>query len=343
MGAVKIMVTGGTGFIGGHTVRALVDAGHDLRLLVRRPELLDTVLKPLGVSDVAHVVGDATDPAAVREAIDGCEAVVHAAAVVAIEQQRAAEVLATNARATRVVLGAACEAGLDPIVYVSSVSALAPTSARNFSPDSDIATPSGAYARSKSEAEQYARGLQADGVPVVITYPAMVLGPPAGARRLGSGGDVLATMLKSGFAIVTDGSWLIVDVRDVARVHAAVLREGLGPRRYTAGGHFVSYREVVHMVERLTGRRFKRVSVPSGPLRLAATIGDAVNRVLPVLPFISTEAISTLLDAVPVDDTRTLHDLPVTFRDPSETIAATLRGLYETGEVEAKHLGALAS
>jgi nucleoside-diphosphate-sugar epimerase len=340
---MKVMVTGGTGFIGAHTVRALVDAGHDVRLLVRRPELLDTVLKPLGVEGVDHVVGDATDPAAVNDALDGCGAVVHAAAVVAIERQRAAEVLATNERATRVVLGAAHERRLDPMVYVSSVSALAPTSAGRLSPDSDVATATGAYGRSKSEAERYARGLQADGAPIVITYPAMVLGPPAGSRRVGSGGDVLASMLKSGFALVTDGVWSIVDVRDVAHVHVAATRAGLGPRRYTAGGHFVRYREVVDMIEGLTGRRFRRLGVPSGPLRIAATFGDIVNRVAPVLPFLSQEAIASLLDAVPVDDTRTLDDLAVTFRDPAATIAATLRGLYDNGEVGAKHLGTLAS
>ncbi len=176
----------------------------------------------------------------------------------------------------------------------------------------------------------------------MTTYPAMVLGPPAGARRVGSAGDVLVSMLKSGFAILTDGVWSIVDVRDVARVHAAAMRAGLGPRRYTAGGHFVRYREVVDMIERLTGRRFRRVSVPSGPLRLAATFGDVVNRVAPVMPFVSKEAIASLLDAVPVDDTHTLDELAVNFRDPAETIAATLRGLSEGGEVEAKHLGTLA-
>jgi nucleoside-diphosphate-sugar epimerase len=340
---MKVMVTGGTGFVGAHTVRGLVDAGHDIRLLVRRPDLLDTVLKPLGVEGVEHVVGDATDPVALNDALKGCDAVVHAAAVVAIERQRASEVLATNERATRVVLGAALGRALDPIVYVSSVSALAPSAARRLGPDCDVATPAGAYARSKSAAERYARGLQADGVPVVITYPAMVLGPPAGSRRVGSAADVLVSMLKSGWAIVTDGVWSIVDVRDVARVHVAAMHGGLGPRRYTAGGHFVRYREVVDMIERLTGRRFRQVSMPSGPLRIAATIGDVVNRVAPVLPFVSQEAIATLLDAVPVDDARTVDDLGVSFRDPAETIAATLRGLYESGEVAAKHLGALAS
>ena len=78
---MKVLVTGGTGFVGSHSVRAIIDAGHDLRLLVRVPARLAPALEPLGVRDVEHVVGDATDARSVRRAIDGCDAVLHAAAV----------------------------------------------------------------------------------------------------------------------------------------------------------------------------------------------------------------------------------------------------------------------
>src|SRR5438132_12578727 len=139
------MVTGGTGFIGAHTVRALLDAGHEVRLLVRDPVLLETVLQPLGVDDVDHVVGDALDADTVSRVLVGCDAAVHAAAVVTIDQRRAEQVTASNLVATRCVLDGARRAGLDPIVYVASVTALAP-SAGAIRPDSRGPAPQGADA-----------------------------------------------------------------------------------------------------------------------------------------------------------------------------------------------------
>src|SRR5829696_5801645 len=109
--SMKVLVTGGTGFVGSHTVKAIVDAGHDLRLLVRSPDRLASALEPLGVRDVDHVVGDATDAESVRRAMDGCDAVVHAAAVFSYDAREAREMRRVNARATEVVLGAARDAG----------------------------------------------------------------------------------------------------------------------------------------------------------------------------------------------------------------------------------------
>src|SRR5436190_20724699 len=101
------MVTGGTGFIGAHTVRALLGAGHEVRLLVRDPVLLETVLQPLDVDDVDHVVGDARDADVVSRVLEGCDAAVHAAAMVTMDQRRADEVTADNLAATECVLDGA--------------------------------------------------------------------------------------------------------------------------------------------------------------------------------------------------------------------------------------------
>jgi nucleoside-diphosphate-sugar epimerase len=121
---MKVLVTGGTGFVGAHTVAAAALAGHDVRLLVRRPEQVDVSLAPLGVQVRDIVVGDALDEQAVARALDGCEAVVHAAAVFSFDTRRAAEMLRTNLRTTELVLRQAVAQGLDPVVHVSSTVAL---------------------------------------------------------------------------------------------------------------------------------------------------------------------------------------------------------------------------
>src|SRR5512132_1938409 len=98
----------------------MAGAGHDLRLLVRRSEQVRASLGPLGVEVADIVVGDVLDERVVSRAVEGCEAVVHAAGIFSFDPRRAEDMRRTNARATELVLGSAVERGLNPVVYVSS-------------------------------------------------------------------------------------------------------------------------------------------------------------------------------------------------------------------------------
>ena len=276
---MKVLVTGGTGFVGSHSVKAIGEAGHDLRLLVRSPGRLAPALEPLGVRGVEHVVGDATDAEAVGRAMDGCDAVVHAAAVFSYDAREDREMQRVNARATEVVLGAACEAGLDPIVHVSSYVALLPPGGV-LSGDSPVGEPRGVYARSKAETERMARQLQDQGAPVVITYPGMVWGPHD--PHLGESATLARSVLRGLVPLVPPGGLPIVDVREVAAAHAALLTPGRGPGRYMLAGGTASLAELIDLIRRVTGRRLVRATVPA-PLVLGMTAaGDVVQRRAPV-------------------------------------------------------------
>src|SRR5690606_16481396 len=117
------LVTGGTGFVGSHTVAALVEAGHEVRLLVRSAERIGPALDPLGVAAPEHVVGDILEPSAVRAALEGCDAVIHAAAVFSFDPRRGDEIMHANIDGAENVLGIAVELGLDPVVHVSTYGA----------------------------------------------------------------------------------------------------------------------------------------------------------------------------------------------------------------------------
>ncbi len=157
---MKILVTGGTGLVGACIVAGLLEDGHEVRLLVRRPEQVATSLSPYGVPTdrVEVVAGDVLDGEAVAAALDGCAAVVHAAAVFSLDSRRAQEVLATNERAAELVLGQACDAGLDPVVHISSTVAL--TRFGGSGPDLPLGDIPSPYARSKLASEVVARRLQ---------------------------------------------------------------------------------------------------------------------------------------------------------------------------------------
>src|SRR5262245_52343977 len=117
---MRTLVTGGTGFVGSHAVAALARAGHDLRLLVRRAEQVAVSLGPFGVEVADVVVGDVLDEPAVSGALEGCDAVVHAAGIFSLDPRRSEDMRRTNQRATELVLSSAVDRGLDPVVHVST-------------------------------------------------------------------------------------------------------------------------------------------------------------------------------------------------------------------------------
>ena len=328
---LRVLVTGGSGFIGAHSARALADAGHTVRFLVRSRDRLERTAGALGVPLDDIVVGDVTDATAVRRALDGCDAVLHAAAVVGTSGDDAEVMTATNERGARTVLGTAAGLGLDPIVHVSSGSVLYPTDDPVVGPDSPVVEGLGPYAASKVAAERFARQLQDEGAPVVCTYPMMVLGPPAGDHG-GEASKALPTFLRA--RIVTDvGYWSAVDVRDLAHVHAAAMTPGLGPRRYTCGGHFFPTSEAVSLMEQATGHTIWRIPVPASAMVAMGGLSERASRVVHTATTFTHDAMVYLTRSVPVDDSRTIDELGITFRDPLETIRATIRGLADAGAI----------
>src|SRR5215475_3622396 len=172
---VKVLVTGGTGFVGSHAVAALTRGGHQLRLLVRRPGQVRVSLVPLGVEIPELVVGDVLDERVVGQAVEGCNAVVHAAAVFSLDPRRAQDMRRTNERATELVLGRAVAAGAEVAVHVSSTVAL--TRYGGSGPDLPLGDVQLPYTQSKIASEVVARRLQDAGAPVVTIYPGAVYGP----------------------------------------------------------------------------------------------------------------------------------------------------------------------
>ncbi len=191
---MRVLITGGTGFVGGWTAKAISDAGHSIRFLVRNPGKLHTSVAKLGVDVSDFAVADITDRVAVREALQGCDAVVHSAALVATDPRQTAEMLATNMQGAQNVLGQSVELGLDPIVHVSSFTALFHPDLETLTAELPVVGGADGYGTSKAQVEIYARGLQDAGAPVNITYPGMVLGPPVGDQFGEAGEGVRAAL-----------------------------------------------------------------------------------------------------------------------------------------------------
>jgi dihydroflavonol-4-reductase len=174
---MHVLVTGGTGFIGSHTVAALTRRGHEVRVLARTPERLAGILEPLGVT--AEVVrGDVADPPSVAAALDGCNAVVHTAAQIGVADG-VGQTTDVNVVGTRTVLTEALAAGTDPIIYTSTLAVFLPSRDSVLTPSSALAEPLSAYGRSKRDAELAVRERQTAGDPVTSFTLGGVYGPNA--------------------------------------------------------------------------------------------------------------------------------------------------------------------
>jgi dihydroflavonol-4-reductase len=333
------LVTGGTGYVGSHTVAALHRAGIPLRLLVRDPAKVRPALAPLGVDpDTVDVVtGDVTSPAAVGSALRGCDSIVHATAVYSFDPRRHHEMRTVNARGAEVVLGAARAAGVDPVVHVSTFGVLRPVAPAPLTGAEPVGDTRETYLATKCEAEHVARRHQAEGAPVVITYPAAMLGPHD--PHLGDQTMRLRDTLRGLMPFWPRGGFPIGDVRDLARLHTAVLEPGHGPRRFLGPGRYVTTGEYLATLRAVTGRGLPALRLPSTALLPVGVLADTVSRALEVRVPVQYGAIHTCRISGPLD-TSAADELTGGPAFPlATTVADTVRWLYRTGRLTERQAG----
>ncbi len=322
---MKALVTGGTGFVGFHVARSLLGRGHGVRVLARDREKAAGVFAGDGV-EIAR--GDMTDAPAVRRALAGCDALVHAAAAVSLDPRDADRLRRENVAGARAVFEGAAAAGIERSVYVSSLT----TIWRLPGPDPGGASPlregTAGYARAKVDAERVVRAAQEAGTPVAIVHPNGVIGPD-------DPGLSEAVRAFRGFtraALATSGGLSSVDARDLALFCVRLLEEKR-TGRFVVGGQFQTWDALADALAELTGRRPARVRAPGGLLRLAGSAFDALRRVGPIASPISREAMeyATRMRALPND--AALAELGVTLRPLAETYRDTLRSLEARGRL----------
>jgi farnesol dehydrogenase len=268
---LKVLLTGGTGFLGKNVARALAARGHALRLLARGASDLSGL--PDGV-EIAR--GDVTDADALKRAAEGCQAVVHMAALVKMWVPEPERFEATNVGGFRSALAAASAAGAR-LVYTSSFIAVGPAGPE---PADETRVHPGdryrnAYERTKALADVEARRAAAEGADVVVLYPGVVYGP----GDLTDGNLVVRMAVdhvKGRFpGIVGPGDrlWSYSYVDDVARGHVDALERGRAGERYFLCGDNVSMNGFFAALERVTGVAAPRRHIPYAA---ASTLGYAL-------------------------------------------------------------------
>jgi len=282
-------ITGATGFIGSHVVRLLVARGDRVRVLARSSSPKDYIDR-LGCE---IVIGDLTDAMSLTRCVQGCRKVFHVAADYRLWARNPQEIYTNNVAGTRNLLSACCEAGVEKVVYTSTVGTIGMRKDEiPANEDSPVALDDmiGNYKRSKFMAEQVAREFAASGQPVVIVNPTTPVG--AGDLKPTPTGKIILDFIKGRLPAYVDTGLNFVHVEDVARGHLLADEKGRVGERYILGGENLGLEQMLEVLARICGRRIPRVRIPWFAALLAASVDNfAMGTVLRREPNIPLEGV----------------------------------------------------
>lgn len=274
---MRAFVTGATGFLGGRLVARLRERGDDVVALVRTPS------KAGYLSDrgVRLVPGDLSDRATMTAAMEGCDAAFHLAAIykVGIPASECPEMREANVAGTERALDAAIDAGMDRIVYVSTIGCFGNTHGRILKEDDP--RPDGesflsCYDETKYRAHEIAKDRIANGAPVLIAQPGGIYGPDDHSVL----GDLIERTRRGRMKalIFPEAGFNFGHVDDIADGLLLVHDKGKVGETYILGGELATVRELITKTAVLSGRNEPRITIPGPVVRMALPLGPLIGR-----------------------------------------------------------------
>lgn len=333
---MKILLTGGTGFLG-RRIAARLAREHAIRLLVRPTAAREGL--PAGIE---LATGDVTDRDSLARAIDGCGAVVHAAALVKILAP-SSEFDRVNLGGLENVLAASAGAGVERVLYVSSFIALGPTERGpgGALDESVDPLPGGRerhwindYERTKAQADARARLAIANGAPLVVVYPGVIYGP----GELTEGNIVVRHLLDLAHGRLPallgrpERRWNYVFVEDVAAGIAAALARAPSGGRYVLGGENVTQGEFYRLVGELGGIAIPRRRMPDSVAKAAGALMKLGARLGGGTPKLTPDLVEIYRHDWAYDSSRAMRELGYAPRPLAAGLAETFAWLRTTAE-----------
>ena len=325
-----ILVTGATGFVGSHVVAKLLERGEKVRILVRPT----SSRKNLEGVRAEVALGDLADGASLRRAVSGCAQVYHLAADYRLWAADVQLLYESNVAGTRNLLTASEEAGIERMVYTSTVGTL------GFTPDgtpADEETPVGLddmighYKRSKFLAEAEVRAAAKRGFPVVIVNPST----PVGSRDIKPTptGQMIVDFLRDRMPAYVDTGLNLVDVEDVAEGHLLAMEKGRPGERYILGNQNLSLREILELLGRISGRPAPRMKIPRKAALVLAAFSTGISHFTRRPPRIPWEAVRMTRKKMFFDSSKAVRELGLPQRPVEQALAKAVEWFRSNGYV----------
>lgn len=302
---MRAFVTGGTGFVGAHVVRTLLQAGYEIRALVRPHSPLDNLQN----LDIEIITSDLNDPA-LEGHLRGCEVLFHVAAQYSLWQRDRDLLYQTNVLGTRNLFAAAQKAGLERVVYTSSVAAIGtrpdgqPADETHQSPVYDLI---GHYKKSKYFAEKEARKAIAKGQDIVIVNPSTPIGPLD--IKPTPTGDIILRFLRRQMPAYVNTGLNFIDVRDVAQGHLLALEKGKTGDRYILGHQNLTLKAFLQDLAEITQLQAPTRTVPLWLPLVVAWIDEMILAKFGKTPSVPLEGVQMSAHTMYYDASKAVREL----------------------------------
>ena len=339
MSLPRVLVTGGTGFVGSRLVRLLVERGYNVKVLARASSSR-RALVGIDPARVEVVEGDVTIGHTVYRALAGCERLFHVAAEFKLWDRHPSKILDASIIGTRETLEAAKLRGIEKIVVTSSTAAVGATRdatamAETFAFNRQASAP---YIVGKWKAEQIALDLAKGGMPIVVVNPSTIMGP--GDYKPTPSGNLILTYLKWKLPIGVPwsaGGFSIVDVDDVAEGHVLAMEKGRIGERYILGGHNLTVEQLFTALSEMTGLPGPGFRAPPPLVALAgaaAELGASITGKTPQLTYkFARDYVGSF---VWVSSEKAERELGFSARPLRQTLLRAVRFFLENGYVPDK-------
>ncbi len=325
----RVLITGASGFIGSAIVRVFLDAGYEVRVLVRSASPRTNFAS----LPVEIAVGDLADKRSIAAALKDVRYLVHTAADYRLWTRKPSELISANVQGTRTIMEEAKKSGVEKIVYTSSVCTLAhasPTDPADEQHSHDGDDAFNPYKRSKILAEDVVRDLIArSALPAVIVNPSAPVGPRD--IKPTPTGRIIVECAAGRMPAYVDTGLNLVHVDDVAQGHLAALKHGVVGERYILGGQNIRLRDMLAEIARQTGRQPPRVKLPVPVVIPFAIASEAVAWCTGKEPFATRDGLRMARQCMFFNDAKARRELRYTSRPYEEGISDALAWFYSAG------------
>ena len=314
------LVTGAAGFLGSHVARQLVARGETVRVLMR-PSSNNRAISDLSLE---YVTGDLRDAASLERAMKDVKRVFHVAADYRLWARKPQEIYDSNVGGTKNVLAAAKNAGVEQLVYTSTVATIAVDRPNlpNEATDARLEEMIGHYKRSKWMAEQEVLQAAKEGLPAIVAMPTTPLGP--WDWKPTPTGKIILDFLNGKMPGYVETGLNFVGVEECAAGHLLVAEKGKAGERYLLGAENLTLKELLEMIAEITGLSAPGMKIPHTVALGVAYVDTAFSRLLGKEPQIPVEGVKIAQHKMFVDCSRAKHELGFA---PGPVVAALQRAV----------------